>query len=117
MRLHYQTSCSYQVHKSCSYRLFSLQEFKQNDSRTSCSSSDYCTNFQEKTSQEKEKKRRVCVKPWLKRRKNLEFYETLLAELLLEEEYNYKILLRITSENPENPKENTKLRELIPPRL
>ena len=34
----------------------------------------------------KRKKRRVCVKPWLKRRKNLEFYETLLAELLLEEE-------------------------------
>ena len=65
----------------------------------------------------KRKKRRVCVKPWLKRRRNLEFYETLLAELLLEEEYNYKILLLITSENPENPKENTKLRELIPPRL
>ena len=27
-RLHYHTSCSYQVHKSCSYRLFSLQELK-----------------------------------------------------------------------------------------
>ena len=27
-RLHYHTSCSYQVHKSCSYRLFSLQQFK-----------------------------------------------------------------------------------------
>ena len=27
-RLHYHTSCSYQVQKSCSYRLFSLQDFK-----------------------------------------------------------------------------------------
>ena len=35
----------------------------------------------EKTSQGKRgKKRRVCVKPWLKSRKKLEFYKTLLAE-------------------------------------
>ena len=39
------------------------------------------------------------MKPCLKRRKNLEFYETLLAELRLEYEYNYNILLRMTSEN------------------
>ena len=66
------------------------------------------------------------MKPWLKRRKNLEFYETLLAELLLQEEYSYNILLQMTSENSEEiiqlikdgiPKENTKLRELVPPRL
>ena len=66
------------------------------------------------------------MKPWLKRRKNLEFYETLLAELLLEEEYDYKIILRMTSKNQEEifhlikddiPKEKTKLRKLIPPRL
>ena len=66
------------------------------------------------------------MKPWLKRRKNLGFYETLLAELLLEEEYNYNILLRMTSENSEEifqqikddiPKEKTKLKELIPPKL
>ena len=66
------------------------------------------------------------MKPWLKRRKNLEFYETLLAELLLEEEHNYNILLRMTSEDFEEiiqlikddiPKENTKLKELIQPRL
>ena len=66
------------------------------------------------------------MKPWLKRRKNLKFYETLIADLRLEEEYNYNILLRLTSENSEEifqlikdviPKENTKLRELIPPRL
>ena len=66
------------------------------------------------------------MKLWFKIRKNLEFYETLLAELQLEEEYNYNILLRMTSENFEEifqlikddiPKENTNLRELIPPRL
>ena len=34
----------------------------------------------------------LCVKPWLKRKKNLEFYETLLVKLLLKEEYNYNIL-------------------------
>ena len=67
-----------------------------------------------------------CVKPWLQRRKNLEFYETLLAELWLKDEYSYNILLRITSVNFEEifqltkddlTKENTKMRELIPPRL
>ena len=40
------------------------------------------------------------MKPWLKRRKNFEEV-TLLEKLLLEEEYNYNILLRMTSENPE----------------
>ena len=66
------------------------------------------------------------MKPLLKRRKKLEFYETLLAELRLEYEYNYNILLRMTCENFEKifqlikddiTKENTKMRELIPPRL
>ena len=66
------------------------------------------------------------MKIWLKRRKNLELYGTLLAELRLEEEYNYNILLRMTFENFEEifqlikddiPKENTNLRELISPRL
>ena len=72
-------------------------------------------------SRKKEKKRRICVKPWLKRKKNLEFYETLLAKLHLEEEYSHNILLRMISESFEEifqlikddiPKENTKLREL-----
>ena len=71
------------------------------------------------------REKRVYVKPWLKRRKNVELYGTLLAELALEE-YNYNILLRMTSEIFEElfqlikdniPKENTNLRELIPPRL
>ena len=74
----------------------------------------------------KEKKRRVYVKAWLKRRKNVELYGTVLAELRLEEEYNYNIVLRMTSENFEEifqlikddiPKENTNLKELILPRL
>ena len=65
------------------------------------------------------------MKLWLKRRKNLEFYETLLAELRLKDVYYYNIL-RMTSENFEEilqlikddiTKENTKMRELIPPRL
>ena len=66
------------------------------------------------------------MKPWLKRRKNVELDGTLLAELPVEEEYNYNILLRMTSEifkeifqliNDDILKENTNLRELIPPRL
>ena len=66
------------------------------------------------------------MKPLLKRRKKLELYETLLAELRLEYEYNYNILLRMTCENFEKifqlikddtTKENAKMRELLPPRL
>ena len=65
------------------------------------------------------------MKPWLKRRKNLEYYETLLPELRLEDKHNYKILLRMTSENFEETyqlikhdktKQNTEITELIPPR-
>ena len=50
----------------------------------------------------------------------------LLAEMRLEDEYNYNILLRMTSKNFEEifqliksniTKKNTKLRELTPPRL
>ena len=64
------------------------------------------------------------MKTWLKRRKNVELYGTLLAEIPLEE--NYNILLRMTSEIFEEifqllkgniPEENTDLRELTPPRL
>ena len=47
----------------------------------------------------KRQKRKVGVKPWLKKRKNLEFHETLLEELRLENEY--KNYLRMTSENIE----------------
>ena len=41
------------------------------------------------------------MKPWLKIRKNLEFYEIQLPELRLEYENNYNILLRMTSKNLE----------------
>ena len=39
------------------------------------------------------------MKPWLKGREKLEFYETLLVELRLEDEYSYNILLQMTSES------------------
>ena len=61
------------------------------------------------------------MKLCLKRRKNLEFYETLLAELWLEDKHNYNILLQMTSENLKEifqlikddiTKENTEMREL-----
>ena len=51
-----------------------------------------------KSREKEKKKRRIYVKPWLKKKKT-EFYETLLAELRLEDENNYNILLRMTSEN------------------
>ena len=38
------------------------------------------------------------MKPWLKK-KNLEYYETMLPELQLEDEYNYNTLIRMTSKN------------------
>ena len=78
---------------------------------TSCSSSS-------SSSESRKKRNQSHVKPWHKRRKNL--------ELWLEEEYNYNIRLQMTSENFEEifqltkddiPKENTNLRELIPPKL
>ena len=56
----------------------------------------------------------------------MEFHEPLIAELRLEYEYNFNILLRMTSENFEKifqlikddiTKDNTKIRKLIPPRL
>ena len=65
------------------------------------------------------------MKPWCKRKKTKNFMK-LLREMRLEDEYIYSILLRMTSENFEAifqlikdhiTKENTKLRELIRPRL
>ena len=50
----------------------------------------------------------------------------LLSEMRLEDEYNYNLLLRMTSDNfqeifqlikDDRTKESTKFRELIPPRL
>ena len=84
LRLHYHTSCSYRVHKSCFYRVFNLQKLMQNDSRTSGSSSNYCTTFWEYKSRNKSRKNES-MKPWLKRRRNFGFFETLLAEVRLED--------------------------------
>ena len=44
--------------------------------------------YEKNKSKKKKKNWRVYVKPWLKRRKNLEYYETLLPELQLEDEYD-----------------------------
>ena len=86
----------------------------------------------EKNNSRKNKhKRKVGVKPCLKRKKNFiklyeKFYETLLAELRLGDKYNYKNYLRMTSENFQEifqlikdniTKENTKKRDLISLRL
>ena len=82
--------------------------------------------LQQQQVKKKERKKEIFVKAWLKRRKNFELYGTLLVELRLEQEYNYNILLRMTSEHFEEIfqlikddilKENTSLRELILPRL
>ena len=40
-----------------------------------------------KSRQKRKEKKSPCVKPWLKRR--IEFYETLLAELRLEDEFMF----------------------------
>ena len=66
------------------------------------------------------------MKRWLKRKKNLEFYESLFANCGKKTNITINILLRMTSENfgeifqlikDDITKENTKLRELIPTRL
>ena len=117
-RLHYHTGCSYQVYKVV-LTVVLIQP-------SAVQAKWFKNKLQQQQVKEKEKKRRVYVKPWLKRRKNWELYGTLLAELRLEEEYNYNILLRMTSENFEEifqliknniPKDNTNLRELILPKL
>ena len=82
--------------------------------------------FKKKKKRKSRQKRNVWVKSWFKRRQSLGVYETLLAELQLEDECNYKSYLRMTSENFEKifqlikvyiRKENTKMSEPIPPRL
>ena len=82
--------------------------------------------FKKKKKSKSRQKRNVWVKSWFKRRQSLGVYETLLAELQLEDECNYKSYLRMTSENFEKifqlikvyiRKENTKMSEPIPPRL
>ena len=68
----------------------------------------------------KRQNRKVGMKPWLKRRKNVRFYESLHAELGLEDECDYENYLRMTSENISEifqlikdgiTKENTNMRD------
>ena len=84
MRLHYHTNFSYQV--LTEYSAFkSLGKMSQEQGAVAV----IIALISEKTkSSEKRKKGGVCVKPCLKRRKNLGFYETLLVELRLEDKQN-----------------------------
>ena len=72
------------------------------------------------------KKRSVWVKPWLQRRNKLGVYHTLLQELRMEAEEEYKQFLRMSPElfdellilvKPEIEKETTILRDPIPSAL
>ena len=75
---------------------------------------------------EHRKKCSVWVKPWLQRRNKLGVYHTLLQELRIEAEDEYKKFLRMSPEvfdklltlvKPEIEKETTKLRDPIPSAL
>ena len=105
------TNCSYRVHKSRSYQgglnknflvrtEYSAFKCLSKISQEQAAAVVIIALISEKNkSREKRKKRKVGLEPWLKRRKNLGFYETLLPELWLEHEYNYKNYLQMTSVN------------------
>ena len=88
--LHYHTSCSYWVHQSCSSRV-QAKWFKKKLLQQWLITA---LNSKKSKSRGKRQKGRICVIPWLKRRKSFGFYETLLEELRLEDEYNYKTLFK-----------------------
>ena len=70
--------------------------FKLNDSRNEkAAAAVTIALISEKNKSRKKRQKRVCMKPRLKRRKNKGIYESLLA--MLEGEHNYNILL--THEN------------------
>ena len=107
-------------------KVFSLQEFKQNDSRTSHSSNSYRSNFWEKQVKEKEKVREESVWNLGLKEEKLRILWNSACRMQLEDKYSYNILLWMTSENSEEifqlikdnvTKENTEMRELILPRL
>ena len=74
----------------------------------------------------KRKERKCWVKPWLTRRPLLGIYDTLISELRIEEEVNYRNYLRMTKENFEEiyrlveediTRKNTEMHDSIPARL
>ena len=76
--------------------------------------------LKKKKKKKSNQKRKVWVKPWLKRRQSMGVYEILPAELRLEDDTITKNYLRMTSENSEEifqlikddtRKENTIVRE------
>ena len=76
--------------------------------------------FEKKTSQGKRDKKEGLSEALAWKKKNLRFYETLLAELRLEDEYNYNILFTNDFSklwrNILADKRRHKMREWIPPR-
>ena len=115
MRLHHHTNCSYQV--LTEYSVFkSLSKLIQEQAAVAVITA---LISEKNKSSEKRKKKESVWNLALKEEKNLGFYETLFAELRLEDEHNYNILLRMTSENFEEifqfinediTKENTTIR-------
>ena len=82
--------------------------------------------FEKNKSMKKRQKRRVCLKPWLKRRKTLDFMKLCLQNCGLKTSIIITFYLRMTSKNfqeilhqkkDDTAKENTKMRKLIPSRL
>ena len=116
MRLHHHTNCSYQV--LTEYSVFkSLSKLIQEQAAVAVITA--LISEKNKSSKWKKKKKESVWNLALKEEKNLGFYETLFAELRLEDEHNYNILLRMTSENFEEifqfinediTKENTTIR-------
>ena len=79
------------------------------------------------TKRKREKRKRAeWVKPWIVRRSQLGAYDTLLSELQIEEESEYKNYLRMSPEcfdelfdlvKIDITKQNTNRRDTIPPKL
>ena len=98
--------------KSCSYRLFTeavvcrcsvkkvFLKMSQNSQENACARVSLLINLQmiciqpSRVQEISFKYKLQRVKPWYKRRKKFGFYETMLAELQLEDKYNHKILLK-----------------------
>ena len=72
--------------KTCSKKYFN-QGFRRGRFCCRFNSHDY---FQEGIKRKRRRHSTVCAKPWLSRRSELGVYNTLLQELRLEEEFEYK---------------------------
>ena len=73
--LHFHTSCSCLVYKSCSYRIFSIKSLSKMSQDQAAEAVITALLTKENKSRKKRQKRNIGIKPWLKRRKSLEFYD------------------------------------------